>query len=266
LPVSVEYSNEVWNWDFPQAQYAKVRGEKLFPGRGSAWVEYMAVRTNAMCKVFEEVFEGQRERLRCLISPQTGWRELAQDVLDCPGWVELHPEAESCMTHVDALNITGYFAGCLHRHPEVIEGWLAEGREVALTKAFEQLEHGGLIESCEGVDRDSLDFAIETYDFFMQLAARNGLGLEVYEGGTHFEYEGKPAVKELLVLMTKDPRMYAAYRKNIKAVRDTGGSVFNAWGWIAPHDSWANVDSLTDLGHPKYRALVDASRELSTVR
>src|SRR5690606_22365449 len=46
LPLSVEYSNEVWNWGFPQAQYAKERGRELWPEDGTAWVQYMAARTN----------------------------------------------------------------------------------------------------------------------------------------------------------------------------------------------------------------------------
>jgi hypothetical protein len=272
LPVSVEYSNEVWNWGFPQAQYARARGKKLWPEDGTAWVQYMAARTNNMCKLFHQAFEGDDERVRCLISPQTGWRELARLVLDCPAWIEQHPEDESCTKHVDAINITGYFSGCLHQHPDVIRRWLVElGREGALGRAFEQLEHGGLIEGCEDEASDNLDRSIENYEFFMQLAARRGLGLEVYEGGTHFEYsgerEGKPdEVKELLVAMTRDPRMYELYSKNFRGFRAAGGSTFNVWGWVAPNDAWANADSPVALDHPKYRAIADFSRGLGAAR
>jgi hypothetical protein len=272
LPVSVEYSNEVWNWGFPQAQYARARGKKLWPEDGTAWVQYMAARTNNMCKLFHQAFEGDDERVRCLISPQTGWRELARLVLDCPAWIEQHPEDESCTKHVDAINITGYFSGCLHQHPDVIRRWLVElGREGALARAFEQLEHGGLIDGCEDEASDNLDRSIENYEFFMQLAARRGLGLEVYEGGTHFEYsgerEGKPdEVKALLVAMTRDPRMYELYSKNFRAFRAAGGSTFNVWGWVAPNDAWANADSPVALDHPKYRAIADFSRGLGAAR
>ena len=268
LPVSVEYSNEVWNWGFPQARYAKVRGERLWPGDGTAWLQYMAARTRNMCKLFHEVFAGDDERLRCLISPQTGWRELAETVLDCPAWVAAHPEDESCTRYVDAINITGYFAGCLPAHPEIIRRWIGElGREGALARAFEQLEHGGAIDACEGEAVDSLDDAIDGYRHFMQLAARRGLALEVYEGGTHFNYTGErdgqaDDVRQFLVAMTRDARMYDLYSRNYRAFREAGGSTFNVWGWVAPDDAWANSDSAVALDHPKYRALRDFARSL----
>ena len=268
LPLSVEYSNEVWNWGFPQARYAKARGERLWPGRGTAWLEYAAARTRNMCKLFHQVFAGDDERLRCLISPQTGWREMVETVLDCPAWVEQHPEDVSCTRYVDAINITGYFAGCLPAHPEVIRQWIAElGTEGALGRAFEQLEHGGLIEACEGEATDSLDDAIETYGFFMQVAARRGLALEVYEGGTHFNYTGDREgqaddVRQFLVAMTRDARMYDLYTRNYRAFRQAGGSAFNAWGWVARDDAWANADSAIELDHPKYRAIRDFARGL----
>jgi hypothetical protein len=266
LPVSVEYSNEVWNWSFPQAQYAKLRAAQLWPGEGTGWLQYMAARTSNMCKLFHQVFADDQQRLRCLISPQTGWREITRLVLDCPAWVAQHPEDESCTKYVDAINITGYFSGCLHQHPEVIRAWLAElGREGALNRAFQQLEHGGLIDACGDAALDTLDHTVDNYDYFMQLAAHRGLGLEVYEGGTHFEYSGerngKPdEVKELLVALTRDPRMYGLYTRNYAAFRAAGGSTFNVWGWIARRDAWANADSPVELDHPKYRAISDFAR------
>lgn len=265
LPVSVEYSNEVWNWGFPQADYAKAHAEQLWPGLGSGWVQYMALRTHQMCRIFHEVFAGQEHRLRCLISPQTGWRGLAEDVLDCPAWIEDHPEQESCTKYVDAINISGYFSGCLPAHPEIILGWLRDGREQALTRAFEQLEHGGLIEQCSGDSLDNLDRTIDAYRHFMQLAARRGLGLEVYEGGTHFDYSsesdgGDPRVEAFLVDMTRDERMHQAYLRNYEGFRRAGGSTFNIWGWVAPDDTFANANSASDFEHPKYRATADFAR------
>jgi hypothetical protein len=251
LVVRVEYSNEVWNWGFPQATYADRKGKQLWPDDGTAWVQYMASRTNHMCKLWKQVFAGEEQRLRCLISPQTGWHDLAYVVLECPSWVRLHPEDGSCTTHVDAINITGYFSGCLHQNEATIESWLGEGREQALERGFEQLNHGGLIDGC----KDDLDRTIDGYGFFIQLALRRKLGLNVYEGGTHFEYQGKEHVRRFLVDMTRDARMQAAYLRNFEGLRLAGGNVFNVWGWIAPQDAWANADSLLDREHPKYRAI-----------
>jgi hypothetical protein len=257
LVARVEYSNEVWNWDFPQAKYADRQGKKLWPDNGTAWVQYFASRTDNLCRIWKEVFAGQEFRLRCLISPQTGWRDLAETVLDCPAWVRLHPEVGSCTRYVDAINITGYFSGCLHQREATLAEWLGEGREVALDRAFEQLDHGGKLDDCE----DNLDHTIEGYRFYAQLAVRRGLGLNVYEGGTHFEFDGRADVKKLLVDMTRDVRMKEAYLKNFEGLRAAGGSVFNIWGWIAPNDTWANAENLLDRNHTKYKAVLEYMAE-----
>jgi hypothetical protein len=257
LTATVEYSNEVWNWQFPQAQYANQLGRQQWPDEGSAWVQFAASRTHTACKIIKEVFAGQEQRVRCLLSPQTGYRGLAQAVLDCPAWAADHPGEGPCSRYVDAVSITGYFAGCLVYHPEAIERWLDAGQERALDSAFQQLEHGGLIDECSGDDEDSLDRAIDNYRFYGELAASRGLGLYVYESGTHFNFDGDERVRDFLVDMTRDERMYDLYTKNFLGFKDHGGSVLNVWGWIAPDDMWANAESVLDRTHPKYRAIRD---------
>jgi hypothetical protein len=256
LTASVEYSNEVWNWGFPQAQYANTLGRQLWPDEGSAWVQFAAGRTHEMCGIWKDVFAGEEARVRCLISPQTGWPELAETVLECPAWVATHPGSGPCYENVDAINITGYFSGCLHDNAATLKSWLAEGRSVAMSRAFDQLEHGGQLAGCE----DSLDATIDAYAYFESLAEPRGLDLYVYESGTHFEYGGDEAVRQFLVDLTQDERMYAAYQRNFSAFRAAGGSILNVWGWVAPNDTWANADSLGDRAHPKYRAISDFAK------
>lgn len=257
LTASVEYSNEVWNWQFPQSQYANELGRELWPDEGSAWMQFAAGRTHTACRIIKEVFAGQEERVRCLISPQTGYRSLARTVLDCPEWAADHPGEGPCSRYVDAINITGYFAGCLVYHPDVIESWLEGGHDSALDRAFEQLEHGGLIDECSGDEEDNLDHTIDGYRFFSELAATRGLGLYVYESGTHFNFDGDDRVRDFLIEMTRDERMYDLYTKNFLGFKDSGGSVMNVWGWVAPNDMWANAESVLDRAHPKYRAIRD---------
>jgi len=256
LRASVEYSNEVWNWGFPQAEYANELGRQLFPDEGTAWVQFAAGRTSNLCRIWKEEFKGQEERVRCLISPQTDWRELAETVLECPAWVATHPGSGPCYEHVDAINITGYFSGCLHTNASAVNGWRAQGDEAALDLAFEQLEHGGVLDGC----RDSLDDTIAGYTYFSNLARPRGLDLYVYESGTHFAYDADDATREFFVAITRDERMYDVYRRNFGSFVAAGGSTFNVWGWVAPDDAWANSESLLDLDHPKYRAIVDFTR------
>jgi hypothetical protein len=253
LRVNVEYANEVWNWGFPQASYAHQVGQARWPGEPSAWVQFGADRSDNLCRIWKEVFAGQEQRLRCLISPQTGWRDLAPTVLQCPARQASDPELGPCYQHADAINITGYFSGCLPENEATIQGWLAEGQSEALTRAFEQLEHGGLIAGCT----DSLDNTIGSYAFFRRLAARHHLELYVYESGTHFEYSGAPEVEQFFVELSRDERMHDLYLRNFQAFSIAGGRTFNVWGWVAPNDAWSNSDTALDLTHPKYRAILD---------
>jgi hypothetical protein len=272
VKVDVEYSNEVWNWGFPQAQYANQRGRALWPNEGSAWVQYAAMRTNTLCRLLKDVFQGQTDRLNCLISPQTGWRELARTVLDCPNVRTADPTVRNCTSYVDAINISGYFSGCLYDDASklaetTILSWLPPGTPgtaaynalyaVALNTGYQQLLHGGLIPGC----KEHLDEAMSRYKFFGDLAKERGLELQVYEGGTHFSYSGQnQRVRQFLVDLARDPRIYNAYRQNFQSFANAGGQRFNLWGWIAPNDAWANADQLTDVNHPKYRAASDFAR------
>jgi hypothetical protein len=258
LRASVEYSNETWNWGFPQAQYVHRLGRKLWPDEGSAYVQYSGSRMQHECRLWKEVFGEEKQRVRCLISPQTGWPDMARNMLDCPAWQRLHPDLGPCYEGADAVAITGYFAGCLQepQNEKQLRAWLARGKDFALDKFFAQLESGGQLKCKDEGTKNSLVDTIDTYSQFGRIAESRGLELYVYESGTHFNYDGKdPAVEQLFVAATKDPRMGQLYTRNLRAFKQAGGTIINAWGWVDPNDMWANSDSLLDRTHPKYRAL-----------
>lgn len=260
LRATVEYSNETWNWGFPQATYVNQKGRALWPDEGSAWVQYAGSRMQHLCRLWKDVFGEQKERVRCLISPQTGWPEMARQMLDCPDWARAHPKLGPCYQAADALAITGYFSGCLQepQNEPKLRAWLRQGKKYALDRFFEQLEQGGLLQCAEDGAKNSLVDVLELYQVFGQMASARGLELYVYESGTHFNYDGKdPAVEALFVAASRDPRMGQLYRKNLAGFKRAGGTIINAWGWIAPGDMWANSDHVNDRSHPKYRALRD---------
>ncbi len=49
--------------------------------------------------------------------------------------------------------------------------------------------------------------------------------------------------------------MVAAYRHLLDEYKQAGGTVWNAWGGLAPMDAWSNGESLSDRNNAKYRAL-----------
>jgi hypothetical protein len=260
LRATVEYSNETWNWGFPQANYANAKGRALWPQEGSAWVQYAGSRMQHLCRLWKEVFGDEKGRVRCLMSPQTGWLEMARAMLECPAWAAQHPDLGPCYQGADAVAISGYFSGCLQQpqNEPKLRAWLKRGKSFALDQVFHQLEQGGLLQCKDEGVKTSLSDTIKLYGVYERLAEARGLELYVYESGTHFDYEGKdPQVERLLLDATRDERMAQLYRRNLEAFKEAGGTIINAWGWIGQNDLWANADQINDRSHPKYRALRD---------
>ena len=55
LKIHVEYSNEVWNWAFPQAHYALARAQET-SGPNDNWMEWYGRRTAQIGKIWNEAF------------------------------------------------------------------------------------------------------------------------------------------------------------------------------------------------------------------
>ena len=80
----IEFSNETWNWSFPQANHARDRAQARW-GDGDRWQEWNAMRAAQMVQIFDRVFDGQHDRLVRVLATQTGWHGLEQQ-LTAPSW------------------------------------------------------------------------------------------------------------------------------------------------------------------------------------
>ena len=266
LRATIEYSNEVWNWTFPQASYANQEGRALWPDEGTAWLQFMGMRAARMCQIWRQVWSGQESRLRCLISPQTGWPDVAPASLDCPNWVAMDPaKHKPCYQYADAVGVTGYFSGFLNakKNQPLLHEWLAQGLDGAMAKAFRQLEFGDVAgldngegKPAAGAKSDSLAATLAAFGVFRRYARERGLELYVYEGGTHLGSDD-PAINDLFFRLTEQDKMRTLYGALFAGYRDAGGTIFNCWGWIGPHDPWANAQNVLDRSRSKYRAIVD---------
>ena len=269
LRATVEYSNEIWNWGFPQAGYAQREARKLWGSEGSGWLQFMGMRASQMCRLWKGAFAGQAKRVRCAIAPQTAWVEAANASLDCPAWVAKDSSHNRpCHEGMDAVAITGYFGGDLNSkgNDPVLRAWLREGENQARDHVFRYLEKGesgGLFDD-EGKplgDRpgQSAVTTIELFKRWKPIARERGLALYVYEGGTHFG-RGEGELRRFLASVASDERMFVLYRHVLDEYRKAGGTVWNAWGWLSENDAWSNGESLADHANPKYRALLDFAK------
>jgi len=271
LKVQIEYSNEVWNWGFPQATYAlesaNQRWGKDESGEdyGDGYMQFHGMKTAQMCDIWKQVFGEDRERVICVLGVHTGWKGLEQSALDCPLYVaEGH---KPCWQNgIDVLGVTGYFSGLLQEeeNEDTIASWLSNSdSNYAFDRAFQQLEIGGV----EGIKRDdngssdSVEDAIQAFQYFGEEAAKKGLGLIWYEGGTHFDSDRDPDITRFLKDVAQHPRMYALYVKLFQGWKEVGGTQIHMWGGIGKDSVWTFKHRLEDTKHPKWRAMMDFARE-----
>jgi hypothetical protein len=266
LTAYVEYSNEVWNWQFQQANYAKEQGAALW-GKdvGDAWVQWNGMKAAQFCDIWKGVFGNQKNRVFCVIGAQTGWKGLEEPLLNAPNWVAQGNEPP--YKHgIDGLAITGYFSGNLGQpdYTEKVLDWSKEG-EAGFKKAFQQIKDGSLLGKNDKDDKDdSLNNTINDFQYFKKVADSKGLKLLAYEGGTHIVGIGDAVNNEqltkFLIEVNKRPEMYAIYTTLLNAWKENGGDLFNHFvdvGLPGKWGSWGALESLNQSGSPRYNALID---------
>lgn len=290
LKAYFEYSNEVWNWQFDQAQWAHSEGQSRWPGQGDAWIQWQALKATEMSAIVAQVYGAELEaRAIRVISTQTGWRGLEDPLLNAPNWVAENPATNPRpYTQFDAYGVTGYFDGALGRDEKVdiTRQWLATSLTLAEDAAtrlglsgtarasyiadhrFDHAQQLAIAEmrdgSVTGNPAGSLAELFGTFAYHAQIAAAYGLQLVMYEGGTHLVGVGAnandPALTEFFIHVNHSPEMAQLYQELLAGWRTAGGTLFNAFvdvgspGWWG---SWGHMQHLDDLDSPRWGALRD---------
>lgn len=285
-----EYSNEVWNWQFDQAQWAHAEGQLRWPGVGDAWIQWQAMRATEMSEIIASVFgEDLDARVIRVISTQTGWQGLEGPLLNAPNWVAEDAQGNSApYTQFDAYAVTGYFDGALGRDEKVefTRQWIATSISMAeadatalgltgaqfdvyvqdhrfdyaLTLAIAEMRDGSITGNPEG----SLEQLYSTFAYHAQVAAAHGLQMVMYEGGTHLVGVGVNAHDQLLseffIFVNQSAEMGQLYAELMQGWLEAGGTLFNAFvdvgaaGWWG---SWGAMQHLDDSESPRWAALVE---------
>ena len=130
LNAQVEYSNEVWNWQFAQARWAEEQGIARW-GQDKTWVQFYGLRAAQVMAIWSDVFKDAPTRLTRIVSVQTGWLGLEDQILDAPLVVAegLPPPVAS----FDAYAVTGYFSAELGGDQKytTVKDWLRQSAEAA---------------------------------------------------------------------------------------------------------------------------------------
>ncbi|UWR27442.1 hypothetical protein K3757_05755 [Sulfitobacter sp. S223] len=284
--VYAEFSNEVWNFQFAQTRWADAQAQERW-GQADVGTQYYAMRAAEVARIWSAEFAGAEAQLINVISSQTGWLGLEENILSAPLVVaEGSPKPSDAF---DAYAVTGYFGGILglEARREMVTGWLEESLvraraaataqglngsvrrqaieaaqyDYATALAAQELTDGSV--SGQGVDTVS-DLRSRIWPYHAQVAQEAGLELIMYEGGTHVVGIGAQVDDERLTdffhHFNYSPEMGQLYTDLLQGWADAGGRLFNAYADVYVPTKWGSWGALRHLddSNPRWDAMVAA--------
>lgn len=283
LTVYVEHSNEVWNWQFGQAQYANTTGRARWGNVGNAYMQWHGMRTAQVCDAFKQgAFAGNTQRVKCVLGVQTVYHGLQKGAMECPLWVA---EGNApCHQHgLDYIAITSYFAGSLnapttidttedHQWEAIIRGWIAEGTP-GLEKAMNYLLTGegfGAI-GAPSMQHGVRQFLLDELAYWVPYANEHNMKIVAYEGGQHItanggELQNDTDLINFHIAINNHPRMYNVYNELFNAWKDGGGELHMHFVDIGPHNkygSWGALKSYTQTSSPRWNAIQNFNKTVA---
>lgn len=284
----IEYTNEAWNMIFPQAKGLEEEARARW-GQEWKWMQLYGLRAAEMVAAWNAVFADQPERLVRVLSSQTAWMGLEDDLLAAPLLV-----AEGLAPPVqvfDAWAVSGYFSAGVG-HPEkagLLTGWLAESRAAAEQAGGAQGLTGAALEA--HVSRHRFDLAVERaledlrdgrhsgekltalegllgeqLPWHARVAARHNLDLVMYEGGTHAVGQGPlmedAEVTAFLAALSYSAGMGEIYRDLLDGWKALTPQPFLAYVDVMAPSRFGNWGALRHLwdDNPRWRALTTGTR------
>jgi hypothetical protein len=239
LKVYVEWSNEVWNGIFPQAEYSTKEGEKLKLGKGwEAQYKYHSRRSTEVHKLWEKVFAGKMDRVVRVLGTQVANWGVAEALLNYGDTKD----------HVDALAVAPYFGG-EYLSPEEGSKW----ENASVDAVIKDLHARSLPRSFEAVKKHA------------EIAKQYKLDLIAYEGGESFAgiggTENNEKLNRLADEVGRDPRMKQVYLDYLEGWKKAGGHLFVHFTDVAApskHGRWGSLEYLEQPRNqaPKYDALM----------
>lgn len=230
LKVYLEWSDEVWNGNYPVARYSQEQGLALGLSTDpfQAAIRFQARRSKQIFQIWSQVFPSSR--LVRVLSGQSGNPWVLQTAISF----------EDTRAYTDALSIAPYFMVRAPNLPQIV-GMNAD-------RLFAYLQNVSLQE------------ARQMTQWHLDLARRYSLPLIAYEGGQHLVTAGPYVgtdMEQLFDDVNRDARMgslYSTYLNDWSTL--TGGALFMHLGSCAPMDRGASgrFGSIEYLGQPRSTA------------
>ncbi|AUQ75434.1 hypothetical protein [Phaeobacter piscinae] len=286
LTAYVEYSNEVWNWQFEQAVWADDQARARWGGQ-DLWMQFYGGRAAEVAMIWTDVFgDAAEDRLVRVVSTQTGWLGLEEQILTAPLWVAEDPARRPPARLFDAYAVTGYFGGILGLpdRAATLRAWIAQSREQAAATAeakglrgaaaaefveAHQYDAASALAAAElrdglvsGSSEDTVsDLLGRVLPYHAKVAEAHGLDLIMYEGGSHVVGLGAMVDDEMLTgffsHFNYTEEMGALYRSLLAGWPEIGGRLFTAYSDVSSPGKWGSWGSLRYVSddNPRWRAL-----------
>lgn len=237
----VEYSNEIWNWMFGQAQWTNQYGA-VEPGE--SWPEGTVKFIQRTMDIWTEEYAGQMNRLTRVVGVQAGWLDVAERVA-----YNMDPQS------FDAVSPTYYFSFDEAAHDILDEkGSSATPADIA------------------SLVRKNMPQSIEWIAGIKTIADSLDKQLVFYEGGQHFTpfpFGEEPSYADALLQIQRSDVMYDLYQEWFELLRrlHTGddpwllmnfsfigdrSARYGSWGILETMDQDVNL-----IPAPKYAAILD---------
>jgi hypothetical protein len=256
--VWIEYSNEVWNWSFGQAQW--VNNNTSIPG-ANVYQKY-ANQSKRIFNVFRTTF-ADNGRVKRILSTQTDWGD---------AWVtreyfsQINPQ-----TDIEAVGVTTYFSHGL-------EQWMYDNWPVTQAQTLDYLRSrvgSGPFTTSETI------WANQTTSKQFQISAEFGnIPLVAYEGNSHITpsamvtlrdgsqrhlFDAIPESVNFMHQMERTTAFAAIYDTWLKRYESTGNGVFKTnmpFVLVAGWSKWGQWGHVEYVGQtidqaPKYKMLLD---------
>ncbi|WP_420569056.1 calcium-binding protein [Thalassovita sp.] len=247
--VYVEYSNEVWNFLFPQAKYAAEQASAAWATEeNGAWMQWAGMRAAQVMGIWSDVFDDPA-RLTRVMGVHTAWPGLEEAFMQAP--LAVADGHRSPVDSFDAYAVAGYFgleAG-MEDMPERILRWHGQG--IATSKLTQFLRNGPLKK-----------LTTELLPYHAKIARQHGLQLVMYEGGTHVvardDWVNDEALTRIFTAYNYSPQIGTLYQELLAAWEDVGGTLFNAFVDVDKPSKWGSWGAKRHLAdkNPRWDALL----------
>ncbi|QNN67138.1 hypothetical protein H9L13_10980 [Sphingomonas lutea] len=257
LNIHVELSNEVWNWAFPQAHYAKYRAESE-DGKDANWMEWYGKRSAQVGEIWNAVFrepargQGPPGRVRIVYSTQFAYKGLEKLGLETPRWLDKNGQHRRGADFFDEYAVTGYYGA-----------GLSDDKQVAAVLQWQRDPDGGFQRALLALRKSIEQNNAPLYEYHAKRAREYGLELVTYESG--FGERTPPSQHQnedytnFLIALQRRPEIYNLELANAEAFRRAGGSLFMNFGIIGKPSKWGSWSALEHINQkdsPRYRALI----------